>query len=71
MSQAFIAIALNKLWDANEYSIRLAELKNQLKSIDLSTHIPGEGLQAKRKLHTNQGIEICSSLWQGIKDLKS
>ena len=69
LSQVFIAIALDKLWDNEEYARRLAELKQQLKMIDSSVHIPSEKRLERRQGYVENGISLPADLWQEILDL--
>jgi len=65
----FIAIALDKLWDNEEYARRLTELKQQLKMIDPSVHIPSEKRLERRQGYVENGISLPADLWQEILDL--
>lgn len=70
VSQVFIAIALDKLWEPEEYKKRLKELKEQIKTTDPSVHIPSEKRLIKRKNLATCGITVPEKLWREILSLK-
>lgn len=69
VSQVYIAIALKQLWSEPEYSNRLMELKQQLKTMDSTVRVPGEQMLNKNRLNAEQGVYVDNQAWATILSL--